>query len=103
MTRQFREMLRQAGRKEGADEWPPEVSAEEWRLIDCLRNGIPMDIDVYDSALWAAIGPLSEMSVANQSNSIAVPDFTCGSWKTNGRGMDINLTRGGGTTKLIKL
>ena len=103
MTRQFREMLRQAGRKEGAEEWPPDVSAEEWRLIDCLRNGIPMDIDVYDSALWAAIGPLSEMSVANQSNSIAVPDFTCGSWKTNGRGMDINLTRGGGTTKLIKL
>lgn len=102
MTKKFREMLKQAGRKESSGEWPPAVSTEEWRLIDCLRNGIPMDIDVYDTALWAAIGPLSEMSVANQSNSIAVPDFTCGSWKTNKRGMDINLERGGGNTKLIK-
>lgn len=55
----------------------------DWRLIDCLRNGLPLDQDVYDAALWSSISPLSEWSVANRSNSIDVPDFTGGSWKTN--------------------
>ena len=50
----------------------------DWRLIDCLRNGLPMDQDVYDAALWSAISPLSEWSVANRSNSVDVPDFTRG-------------------------
>lgn len=68
----------------------------DWRLIDCLRNGLPLDQDVYDAALWSAVGPLSEWSIANRSNSIAVPDFTSGSWKEN---KPINLTlEGGGTT-----
>ena len=71
-----------------------------WRLIDCLRNGLPLDMDVYDAALWSSIAPLSEWSVANRSNSIDVPDFTSGAWKTNKPGMDISLTKGG-TTKLI--
>lgn len=55
----------------------------DWRLIDCLRNGLPLDQDVYDAALWSSVSPLSEWSVANRSNSIDVPDFTGGSWKTN--------------------
>ncbi len=55
----------------------------DWRLIDCLRNGIPLDQDVYDAALWSVIAPLSEWSVANRSNSIDVPDFTNGAWKIN--------------------
>ena len=71
-----------------------------WRLIDCLRNGIPLDLDVYDAAQSSCIIPLSEWSVANRSNSIDVPDFTSGAWKTNERGMDISLNKGG-TTKLI--
>ncbi|MNL54499.1 Glycosyl hydrolase family 109 protein 1 precursor [compost metagenome] len=62
----------------------------DWRLIDCLRNGLPLDIDVYDTASWSAIKPLSEISVANRSNSIDIPDFTGGSWKTN-RQVDILL------------
>lgn len=71
----------------------------EWRLVDCLRNGLPLDQDVYDAALWSAISPLSEWSVAHRSNSIDVPDFTGGSWKTN-KPVDITLN-GGGTTKVI--
>ncbi|SMD01503.1 Gfo/Idh/MocA family protein [Pedobacter africanus] len=55
----------------------------DWRLINCLRKGLPLDIDVYDAASWSAIKPLSESSVANRSNSIDIPDFTGGSWKTN--------------------
>lgn len=70
----------------------------DWRLIDCLRNGLPLDQDVYDAALWSCITPLSEWSVANRSNSIDVPDFTGGSWKTN-KPVPITL-EGGGTTKV---
>jgi predicted dehydrogenase len=68
----------------------------DWRLIDCLRNGLPLDQDVYDAALWSAVAPLSEWSVANRSNSIDVPDFTAGAWQQN-KPVDITL-RGGGTT-----
>ncbi len=68
----------------------------DWRLIDCLRNGLPLDQNVYDAALWSSIAPLSEKSVANRSNSVDVPDFTCGAWKTNS---PVELTlKGGGTT-----
>lgn len=68
----------------------------DWRLIDCLRNGLPLDIDVYDAATWSAIAPLSEKSVASRSNTIDVPDFTNGYWKTN-EPVDIYLQKGGNT------
>jgi len=71
-----------------------------WRLIDCLHNGLPLDQDVYDAASWSSIVPLSEWSVRNRSNSIDIPDFTAGHWKTNRRNMDINLEKGG-TTEVI--
>ena len=68
----------------------------DWRLIDCLRNGLSLDQDVYDAALWSAIAPLSEWPVANRSTSIDVPDFTAASWKHN---TPVNLSlEGGGTT-----
>jgi hypothetical protein len=63
----------------------------DWRLIDCLRNGLPLDQDVYDAALWTAAGLLSEKSVAKGSRSVDVPDFTRGAWKTN---KPVNLTLG---------
>jgi hypothetical protein len=68
----------------------------DWRLIDCLRNGLPLDQDVYDAALWSSIAPLSEKSVANRSLSVDVPDFTRGAWKTNPP-VELSL-KGGGTT-----
>ena len=74
---------------------------ECWRLVDCLRHGLPLEQDVYDAAAWSSIVPLSEMSVMNRSNSIDIPDFTAGSWKKNGPNMDINLTRGGDTRVLL--
>ena len=67
-----------------------------WRLIDCLRNGLPLDQDVYDAALWSSIAPLSEWSVAHRSNSIDVPDFTAGAWKNN-QPVDVLLEKGGTT------
>ncbi|TMI95894.1 MAG: Gfo/Idh/MocA family oxidoreductase [Bacteroidetes bacterium] len=70
-----------------------------WRTIDCLRNGLPLDMDVYDAAAWSAIAPLSEWSVANHSKPINMPDFTSGSWKTN-QPVDNTLQKGG-TTKVM--
>ena len=72
----------------------------DWRTIDCLRNGLPADMDVYDAALWSAIGPLSEKSVSNRSNSVDIPDFTSGSWKTN-QPVDITLGKGADTKVIM--
>ncbi|HLL44553.1 MAG TPA: Gfo/Idh/MocA family oxidoreductase, partial [Segetibacter sp.] len=88
------EMAKQVGGHGGMD------FLMDWRTIDCLRNGLPLDIDVYDAAAWSAVAPLSEWSVANHSNSIKVPDFTKGSWKTN-RPVDIHLEKGGNTKVLL--
>ncbi|RYG25256.1 Gfo/Idh/MocA family oxidoreductase [bacterium] len=53
-----------------------------WRMVYCLRNGLPLDQDVYDAAAWSAVFPLSEASVAKRSASVDFPDFTRGAWKT---------------------
>jgi len=74
---------------------------EDWRLIDCLHNGLPLDQYVYDAAAWSAVVPLTDWSVRNDSNSIKIPDFTAGAWKTNKRNMDIELESGGANTKII--
>jgi glycosyl hydrolase family 109/GFO/IDH/MocA oxidoreductase family protein len=68
----------------------------DWRFIDCLRNGLPLDEDVYDAAAWSSIVPLSEWSVANGSQPITMPDFTCGSY-VNNIPVDISLSKGGTT------
>ncbi len=52
-----------------------------WRIVYCLRNGLPLDQDVYDAAAWTAVSPLSEWSVANRGRTVDVPDFTRGKWK----------------------
>jgi len=53
-----------------------------WRMIYCLRNGQPLDQDVYDAAAWSVIAPLSADSVTDRSNSKDIPDFTRGVWKS---------------------
>ena len=90
ITKRLGEMAKEIGGHGGMD------FLMDWRLIDCLRNGLPMDMDVYDAAAWSVIGPLSEWSVANRSGSIDVPDFTSGSWKSN-QPVDIELKKGGTT------
>ncbi len=73
-----------------------------WHIIDCLRTGLPLDQDVYDAAAFSSIVELSYWSVLNNSNSIKVPDFTAGAWKTNKPNMDINLNNGSGDTKILR-
>ena len=55
---------------------------EDYRLIECLRTGQPMDQDVYDAASWSVVTALTERSVANRSEAVDFPDFTRGAWKT---------------------
>ena len=70
------EKVQQASVGHGGMDW-----LEDWRLINCLREGQPTDQNVYDAAAWSVIGPLTEWSVANGSRPIKVPDFTRGRWK----------------------
>lgn len=51
------------------------------RLVQCIREGLAPDIDVYDAASWSAIAELSEKSVAQGSAPQKFPDFTHGDWK----------------------
>ena len=51
------------------------------RLIECLREGIPLDMDVYDAAEWSCIAELSEQSALGGGIPIKIPDFTRGKWK----------------------
>jgi hypothetical protein len=53
-----------------------------YRFIDCLRRGIPTDMNVYDAAAWSCIVELSIKSVANKSAAMDFPDFTRGKWET---------------------
>lgn len=50
------------------------------RLIYCLQNGLPLDIDVYDLAEWCCLGELGELSMDNGCVPVAIPDFTRGEW-----------------------
>jgi hypothetical protein len=100
ITKRFTEKVRQAGSRRTTGGSYSSVSPADWRLIDSLRNGLPLETDVYDGALWSAVTPLSEWSVAREGTSVKVPDFTRGAWRTNKRGMDISL-REGGTTNLV--
>lgn len=53
--------------------------AMDSRLIHCLRNGLPLDMDVYDAVEWSCLVELTEQSVA-KGCTIDVPDFTRGDW-----------------------
>jgi hypothetical protein len=75
ITREVGEEARKVGGHGGMD------FIMDYRLIHCLRNGLPLDQDVYDAAEWSAIVELSEQSMARQSMPIRVPDFTRGAWK----------------------
>ncbi|MEL6986912.1 MAG: Gfo/Idh/MocA family oxidoreductase, partial [Bacteroidota bacterium] len=52
-----------------------------YRLIDCLNNGEPLDMDVYDAVDWSVVVPLSKLSVELGSMAMEFPDFTRGKWK----------------------
>jgi len=54
------------------------------RLLDCVRQGLEPDMNVYDAAAWSAIAPLSYTSVSRGSAPVEFPDFSRGEWKKEG-------------------
>jgi len=52
-----------------------------YRLMQCMREGLEPDMDVYDAATWSAPAPLSRASLANGSAPARFPDFTRGKWQ----------------------
>lgn len=52
----------------------------DYRLVYCLLNGLPLDMDVYDLAEWCCLAELSRISLENGSAPVEVPDFTRGAW-----------------------
>ena len=72
--REIEDEARKAGGHGGMD------YVMEYRLVYCLRNGLPLDMDVYDLAEWCSITELSRISLDNGNMPVAVPDFTRGHW-----------------------
>ena len=51
------------------------------RLIYCLQQGLPLDMDVYDAAEWSCITQLSALSASQNGQMMEIPDFTRGRWQ----------------------
>ena len=51
------------------------------RLIEALRLGKPLDMDVYDAAEWSCLTELTQKSASSGGVPVEVPDFTRGHWK----------------------
>lgn len=77
LWKQMEEKSRAAGGGHGGMDY-----LEDYRLIKCLRAGVPTDMNVYDAAALSVVTPLSEWSVANGNRPAEFPDFTRGRWKT---------------------
>ena len=49
-------------------------------FIESAKQKIAPPIDVYDTAAWMSIGPLTEIAIAEE-RSVEIPDFTRGKWQ----------------------
>ena len=79
IVKDIEELAKQVGGHGGMD------FIMDYRLIYCLQNGLPLDMDVYDLAEWCCLIPLTEISLDNNSAPVEIPDFTRGGWnKLNG-------------------
>ena len=74
IVRDIEEKAKQVGGHGGMD------FIMDYRLIYCLRNGLPLDQDVYDAAEWSSLGELTRVSIENGNIPVVMPDFTRGDW-----------------------
>lgn len=74
ILRELEEKAREIGGQSGMD------FLMDYRLVYCLRHGLPLDMDVYDLAEWCCLAELTRLSIENGSAPVAVPDFTRGVW-----------------------
>ncbi len=56
---------------------------EDYRLIKCLREGLPTDMNVYDAAALSSLVGLTVQSVSQKSRPVSVPDFSRGRWRVH--------------------
>lgn len=75
ITRELEKRAKEVGGHGGMD------FIMDYRLIYCLRNGLPLDMDVYDMAEWCSLIPLSQISLEHGFAPVEVPDFTRGAWQ----------------------
>ena len=74
LTPELEAMAREVGGHGGMD------FTMDYRLVYCLNNGLPLDMDVYDLAEWCCITELSRISLENGCVPVEIPDFTRGAW-----------------------
>ena len=74
ILKQYGQMAREVGGHGGMD------FIMDARLVYCLQNGLPLDMDVYDLAEWCCLAELGSLSMDNGCAPVAVPDFTRGHW-----------------------
>ncbi|MBR5905849.1 MAG: Gfo/Idh/MocA family oxidoreductase [Bacteroidales bacterium] len=74
LTPELEEMAKHVGGHGGMD------FIMDYRLVYCLNNGLPLDMDVYDLAEWCCVTELSRISIENGCVPVEVPDFTRGAW-----------------------
>ena len=51
-----------------------------YRIIECLKNGLALDQNVYEGCFWSAVTPLSGESILEGGMPQQFPDFTRGNW-----------------------
>ena len=74
ILKKYGEMAKEVGGHGGMD------FVMDSRLVYCLQNGLPLDMDVYDLAEWCCMAELTRLSIENNSAPVEVPDFTRGGW-----------------------
>ena len=74
ILKKYGEMAKEVGGHGGMD------FVMDSRLVYCLQNGLPLDMDVYDLAEWCCLAELGELSMDNGCAAVAFPDFTRGEW-----------------------
>lgn len=74
ILKKYGEMAKEVGGHGGMD------FIMDSRLVYCLQNGLPLDMDVYDLAEWCCLAELGTLSMDNNCASVAIPDFTRGEW-----------------------
>ena len=52
-----------------------------YRIVECLKNGLALDQNVYEGCFWSSVTPLSACSIERDGAPQAFPDFTRGYWK----------------------
>ncbi|MCS3862914.1 putative dehydrogenase [Salinibacter ruber] len=57
-------------------------------LVESIKRDVAPPIDVYDAATWSVLSPLSERSIEQGGEPVAIPDFTDGRWMTDERSFD---------------